>query len=244
IICEDGVRYGRVVGQHVMRWAHTTLVLSFATLGFVELAALRVRFPQGTTIASLVVAHIVCCIIFSYHQKASRGGAEAGAGPGLGGRAAALAKLYFHMLAAFWLGIVGYIIYGNSVFWSPTFDGHPDVSPAMFAPILFTLLMMGMIFLMLAIYAGLDVLAARRLRAGGLGGLGGGGAPVVAAVALTQLPGGRRAAAGEEGQGLLAGGEGSAAGGSGGRFSPGRPLEGDGFDEYGAEREGGMRARV
>lgn len=73
-------------------------------------------------------------------------------------------KLLFHIMGGLWLAIVGYIIFGGSVFWAPTFNGHPDVTPAVFVPVMYSLVMLGVSVFLLLIYALMDVLAERRLQ--------------------------------------------------------------------------------
>ncbi|PNH08284.1 hypothetical protein TSOC_005169 [Tetrabaena socialis] len=70
IVCADGVREGRVVGQHVIYWAYAMLMVAIVSVGLVELAMRRVRFPAGTSAAVMVAGYIVFVVIFSYHQKA------------------------------------------------------------------------------------------------------------------------------------------------------------------------------
>ncbi|KXZ45264.1 hypothetical protein GPECTOR_56g360 [Gonium pectorale] len=218
IVCTDGVRYGRIVGQHIVRWAHSTLITSYVAVGLVELMSFRTRFPDGFNSAALVAAHIVTAIIFMGHQKHELTDQTAhallgycflgAAGCGVIEAAcpksfmAVTGKLFFHILGGLWLAIVGCIIFGKSLFWSPVWEGQPDVGPAMFIPVLFGQIMLGLVIFMALVYCAVDLLAAWRLRQQALprahGGHEAGASSGFALLAL-----GRRGP--EESQALLAG---------------------------------------
>ncbi|PNH05037.1 hypothetical protein TSOC_008752 [Tetrabaena socialis] len=287
IVCPDGVREGRIVGQHVMYWAHAMLIVACVLVGVVELVAIRVRFPPGTSAAVMVAAHIVLVIIFSYHQKVGNlvglsqhllPATTAPRAPGpntetfsdfgaarrppfqrqheifdqtiheLVGHCffvaaicgvmevyqptsflAVSGKLFFHIMGSAWLGMAGYMLFSGSVFWSPVWNAQTDVGPVMFAPIVFIMMMLGLLVFMLIIFALVDLLAARRLRAVGPD------APEEAMLALTQLPISKM---GGERQGLLVKSE-----AAGGYSAINGQVDGDalgssGLGGFGVERSG------
>ncbi|PNH08287.1 hypothetical protein TSOC_005166 [Tetrabaena socialis] len=245
IVCPDGVREGRIVGQHVMYWAHAMLIVACVLVGVVELVAIRVRFPPGTSAAVMVAAHIVLVIIFSYHQKheifdqtihelvghcffvaAICGVMEVYQPTSF---LAVSGKLFFHIMGSAWLGMAGYMLFSGSVFWSPVWNAQTDVGPVMFAPIVFIMMMLGLLVFMLIIFALVDLLAARRLRAVGPD------APEEAMLALTQLPISKM---GGERQGLLVKSE-----AAGGYSAINGQVDGDalgssGLGGFGVERSG------
>ncbi|PNH08286.1 hypothetical protein TSOC_005167 [Tetrabaena socialis] len=247
IVCPDGVREGRIVGQHVMYWAHAMLLLASVSVGLVELAMLRVRFPAGTSAAVMVAGYIVLVVIFSYHQKHEIFDQTTHQLVGhcylvamvfgvmeLFQPTSILAfsgKIFFHIMGSAWLGMAGYMLFSGSVFWSPVWNGQTDVGPVMFAPIVFTMMMLGLMAFMLVVFALIDLLAARRLRAVGPD------APAEAMLALTQLSSSQ--AAGEEWQGLRVKGE-----ASGGYSAVNGRVDGDAFSSglgsSGAERKVGL----
>ncbi|PNH08285.1 hypothetical protein TSOC_005168 [Tetrabaena socialis] len=139
-------------------------------------------------------------------------------------------KIFFHIMGSAWLGMAGYMLFSGSVFWSPVWNGQTDVGPVMFAPIVFTMMMLGLMAFMLTVFALIDLLAARRLRAVGPD------APAEAMLALTQLPGSKTAG---EWQGLRVKGE-----ASGGYSAVNGAVDGDalssGLGNSGAERKAGL----
>lgn len=170
LICDaQTARAGHLVVNQLNNWQHATMYPAYMLSGLIDLAALKLDFPQGTDKVFLASAFLIDGLVMGLHTKHTPLDKivhsllfallllialfvllEAKYPNNV---LVSLGRVAAMLLTGTWFISVAQILYSDSPIWQAL--NPPDMAPSMFVPVYFCWHVLGVLAALLAVYVGM-----------------------------------------------------------------------------------------